>query len=89
MRNLKEVVDFENRMTRLFGKGPQIDLDNITQDVANALFERLDCNLSPEVLTCDGERSKAEIRKNFKLYTAAIAELRALGFEPTKQMYNF
>ena len=87
MKNLKAFVEMENRVAYMFG-GTVIDLDNLTQDVVERMFQRLDSNLSPEVLACDGERPISKQRKYYKLYTGAILELKKMGYFPTETMYN-
>ena len=88
MKNLRTVINTENSLQALFGQGEPIDIDNLDQKDADLLFQRLDSNLSPEVLTCDGERPVSQQRTLYKQYTHAIAELKALGFQPSAAMYN-
>jgi hypothetical protein len=42
---------------------------------------RLSSSLSPESLTCDGERKPAQVRARSKMLNKAKAELEALGVE--------
>ena len=75
MQNLQQYVDQKNRWETLLGH-PALDL-NVAQDrvrIANAI----DCDLSPENLTCDGEASISQIRSRARLLNAAARELRAL-----------
>jgi hypothetical protein len=78
MQNLQQYVDQKNRWETLFGH-PALDL-NVAQDrqrIANAI----DCDLSPENLSCDGELSIAQIRARYQTLTKAADELKAL--DPT------
>jgi len=85
--SLKKFVEQENTMSRIFNQ-PLIDLSKLNQTSVDALFQRLDSNLSPENLTCDGELPRAKVQQRYKLYTAAIADLKKLGFKPTVEMYS-
>jgi len=78
MQNLQQYVDQKNAWETLFGH-PALDL-NVAQDrvrIANAI----DCDLSPENLSCDGELSIAQIRARYQTLTKAADELKAL--DPT------
>ena len=81
MRNLKKDVESINLMSKLFGVA-EIDVHNIDAEEAQRLFEKIDCDLSPENLCCDGELSRAHWRRNNKLLRGAAAELKKLGFAP-------
>jgi len=85
--SLKAFVAQENKFNAIFGM-EQVDLKTLDQASANKLFQRLDSNLSPEALTCDGERSRAQVQKFYKMYTAAIADLMKMGYKPTEKMYS-
>jgi hypothetical protein len=78
MQNLQQYVDQKNAWETLFGH-PALDL-NVAQDrvrIANAI----DCDLSPENLSCDGELSIAQVRARYQTLTKAADELKAL--DPT------
>jgi Holliday junction resolvasome RuvABC DNA-binding subunit len=85
--SLKTLVEQHNRMDRLFGGKDQW---STTPDakMAQAMFRRLDSNLSPEVVYQDGERRGAAAQKFSKAQHEAIKDLKALGFAPVEQMYN-
>jgi hypothetical protein len=75
MKNIQAYVDQKNRWETLFGH-PALDL-NVAQDrvrIANAI----DCDLSPENLSCDGEISIAQVRARYQTLTKAADELKAL-----------
>ena len=88
MKNLTEYVERLNAMNRIF-KRPTIDLDNLTDDMAQDIFNSLDGDLSPENLHCDGEISAAQARKKAKLFYAAANELMALGFRSNEKWSEF
>lgn len=85
--SLAKFIEQENRMRKFF-KQPEYDVNNIDQAAAQELFQKLDSNLSPENLACDGERPRAQQIVLGKLYRAAWTELRAKGFTPAGYVYN-
>ena len=89
MKSLQNVIDGENRIARYINpKAAQLEALQLSGAQAQALFQRLDCNLSPEHLHADGERSRAAAAKLAKTYTKAWAELKSLGFVPQGDFYN-
>ena len=52
MKNLTAYVDHKNFMQKLFGK-PSYSLSNPAD--LKRLMDSIECDLSPENLTCDGE----------------------------------
>ena len=87
MKNLTAYVEMENRFAKIWGE-PEINVTELDDTVAQRLFQKLDCQLSPENISCDGELPRAEVNRRFKLYTGAIADLKKMGFVPAEQMYN-
>jgi hypothetical protein len=85
--SLRALVEQHNRMDALFGGG---DTWSMTPDakMAQEMFQRLDSNLSPEVVYQDGERRGAAAQRYAAQQHAAIKELKALGFTPIGQMYS-
>lgn len=86
--SLAKFIEQQNRMAKFF-KTPEININTITDEQAQAMFKRLDSYMSPEVLHCDGERSAAEARKFAALYTQAFKDLKAKGFTPKVTLYTF
>lgn len=75
MKNIKQYVDQKNAWETLFGhKG--LDLNNPAdrQRIANSI----DCDLSPENLTCDGEMSRSAVQQRYTFLTKAAKELKAM-----------
>lgn len=87
LKNLSKVVDEMNFMCDYF-KTPAIDVNKLTDADAQKIWNRLDSNLSPENLTCDGELRGAAVTRRYKLYTAAQAELKSLGLKFNERSYN-
>jgi hypothetical protein len=53
------------------------------------IAESIDCDLSPENLTCDGEISRAEVNRRYRNLTAAAQELIKLDPTVAQYMYGF
>jgi hypothetical protein len=83
MKNLQQYVDQSNAWGKIFGQTP-LDINDPSdrQKIAN----KLDSDLSPENLTCDGELGMAQIRSKAKLLNAAVRELKAL--DPSINFYE-
>lgn len=73
MKNLQAYVDRKNSWGKLFGSKPLV-IGRDNQKIADSL----DADLSPENISCDGERPASEVRKLYKFYIAAAQELRLL-----------
>lgn len=86
--SLKKLVDAHNRTDMAFFGGK--DQWSVTPDakMAQDMFSRLDSNLSPEVIYQDGERRGAKAQAFKAEQLKALEELKALGFSPTREMYN-
>lgn len=81
MRNLQAYVDRKNSWGKLFGSEPLV-IGRDNQKIADSL----DADLSPENISCDGERPASEVRKLYKFYSAAAQELRQL--DATVEMWE-
>jgi hypothetical protein len=81
MKNLRKYVEQANWFRSLFDKLPLIDVANIDETTAAYLFKRLECDLSPENLTCDGEFRGAKLRAKAAMLHGAKADLLKLGFK--------
>lgn len=82
--SLEQYVEEANSWNKIFGKGPY-DLNSAKdrQDLAN----KIDSELSPENLTCDGELSPGQVRVRYKRLAQAADELKAL--DPTVTFYEY
>ena len=81
MKNLQAYVDRKNSWSKLFGEKPLV-IGKDNQKIADAL----DCDMSPENISCDGERPLSQVRQLRAFYTAAGREL--LRLDPTVKMYE-
>ncbi len=86
--NLKKYLERMNRWSRFTGS-ETIDLKKMDDEMAQSIFNWLDGDLSPENLHCDGEITKAEANRKYRLFTKAGAELKAMGYRPKDRWSEF
>jgi hypothetical protein len=82
MKALQAYVDRKNKWGNLFGSKPLV-IGKDNQKIADSL----DCDLSPENLTCDGELSRAQVQAKYRQLTLAARELQALDL--SVKFYEF
>ena len=75
MQNITHYVERKNTMAKLF-KQSAVSLDSAADRAR--LADSIECDLSPENLTCDGELPRAMVIKRAKYLNACLKELRAL-----------
>ena len=81
---LENYVDGMNRWGKLFGNKP---LSLLNAKDRQRIAERIDADLSPENLTCDGELPRAEVQRRFQMLTRAAQELKSI--DPAVTFYEF
>ena len=81
MRALQEYVNKKNSWNKLFGTKPMV-IGEDNQRIADAL----DADMSPENITCDGERPASQVRELYAFYTKVARELRAV--DSTVKLYE-
>jgi hypothetical protein len=81
-RNLQQVIDHANFTATIFG-GTVYDINALTQADVDQLCDKINSQLSPENLTCDGELSRAQVQARFNQLTGAVKELHRMGFTVT------
>ena len=81
---LQEFVDRQNAMARAF-RSSEFSLD--TAEGRQHIAESIDCALSPENLTCDGELSRGMVQAKHRSLTRAAQQL--LKLDPTVKFYEF
>jgi hypothetical protein len=72
---LKQYLDRANTLGKLFGE-KEYDLNSAAD--RRRLAEKLDCDLSPENLSCDGELRGEALKRKYTLLTRALKQLEAL-----------
>jgi hypothetical protein len=84
MKELNEFVARENKWSSIFGNKP-LSLSNASDRAKIA--SSIDCALSPENLSCDGEISAAEANRKFRFLTKAAEQLMKL--DPSVKIYEY
>lgn len=84
MKKLQKFVDEKNHWNSFF-KGEQYEI--VTAEGRQRIADMIDCALSPENLTCDGEISRAEVARRYKELTTAARELKKL--DPNVTFYEY
>ena len=81
---LKQYIDRANTFGKLFGE-KEFDLNNVVD--RRRLADKLDCDLSPENLTCDGELSPTEVNRRYKELMTAAKQLKK--YDPLVTFYEY
>ena len=93
MQNITHYVERKNTMAKLFGNTaarrgfplPVLSLDSAADRAS--LADSIECDLSPENLTCDGELPRSVVHSRYKALTAAAFELKRL--DPSVKFYEY
>jgi len=90
MKALTAFIDQKNRYASLF-KGQRIEPLYEIQTAAGRkrVAEMIDCALSPENLSCDGELPRAEVNRRYRELTNAARDLIKLDPSMAQHMYEF
>ena len=83
MKELNEIVERENRWAKAVGN--KLLSLNSAADRAK-IAQSIDCALSPENLSCDGELTRAQVNAKFKFLTKAGNQLKQL--DPSVEIYE-
>jgi hypothetical protein len=88
MKALQTYVDNKNKYASLF-RGQRIEplYEIDTKAGRQRVADMIDCELSPENLSCDGELSRSQIDARYRVLTAAAKCLVKL--DPSVRMYEF
>ena len=81
---LEQFVEQENRFRVMFKQKP---LSLLNAADRQAIAENIDCKLSPENLSCDGELPRAEVNRRYRFLTRCAQEL--LSIDPSVKIYEF
>ena len=84
MKALQAYIDRKNQWNAIF-KGEQFEIK--TAAGRQRLADNIDCELSPENLSCDGELSIAQARRRYLELSRAAQQL--LQLDPTVKFYEF
>ena len=75
MTSLIEYVEGRNRIRAMFKQRP-LSLDSAKD--RQQLADDIDCSLSPENLTCDGELSRSMVERKYRMLTKVARQLKAI-----------
>ena len=84
MKELNAYVDQKNRWNAIF-KGAQLNLSKAAD--RQKIADMIDCDLSPENLSCDGELSAHQVQQKYNFLTRCAREL--LSIDPSVKMYEY
>jgi hypothetical protein len=82
---LEQYVDGINRWGKLFGNKP---LSLLNAADRQKIADRIDADLSPENLTCDGELPRSQVQARYKMLTRCAQELKSIDPAVTFYEYN-
>lgn len=85
MKALEKFVFDYNKFDVQFFKAKPLDLNKKAD--RQRIAEMIDCKLSPENLSCDGELSRAQVQKRYTALTNAARDLKKL--DPTVKFYEY
>ena len=84
MKALQAYIDRKNQWNAIFN-GEQFEIK--TAAGRQRLAQNIDCELSPENLSCDGELSATQTRHRYLELTRVAQQLTAL--DPSVKIYEF
>jgi hypothetical protein len=85
MKELNEFVARENQWSSLFKGHTLVEIK--TAAGRQRVADRIDCALSPENISCDGELPRAEVQRRYRFLNKCAAQLLAL--DPNVKFYEF
>lgn len=77
MKALAKYIEDHNRFAAFFRQAP-IHLEFMTRGAKKELEQRIECELSPENLCCDGEASPAYVRQRGTFLRQVQHELQSV-----------
>lgn len=78
MNQLDHYIARQNQLKKHFGE-PAMNPNNLTKDDVRSLRLSLECDLSPENLSCDGELPASKVRQRGQSLRAALEILNDLS----------
>jgi hypothetical protein len=90
MKALQTYIDRQNKYQALFrGQRTEPLYEIQTAAGRKRVADMIDCALSPENLSCDGELSRTETNRRYRELTAAAKDLIRLDPTMAQHMYEF
>ena len=87
MKALQAYIDRQNKWNAMFGNHTPYEI--ATAAGRKRVAEVIDCALSPENLSCDGELSRTEVNRRYRELTGAARDLVKLDPTVAQYMYEF
>ena len=88
MKALQAYIDRQNKYQALFrGQRTEPLYEIQTAAGRKRVAEMIDCALSPENLSCDGELSRTEVNRRYKELMTAAKQLKK--FDPEVTFYEY
>lgn len=88
MKHLAKYIAQQNQFASFFPTSRVFDAKKLTTEDKQFLLDKLEGDLSPENLCCDGELRGAKLRTKAIMLNGAKAELEAMGFKVTPFVYG-
>ena len=90
MKALQNYIDNKNKYMALF-RGQRTESLYEVQTAAGRkrVAESIDCELSPENLSCDGELPRSQVQARYRALTGAARDLIKLDPSVAQFMYEF
>ena len=90
MKALTAYIDRQNKYQALFRGQRTEPLYEVTTAAGRLrVAKMIDCALSPENLSCDGELPRGEVNRRYRELTAAAKDLIRLDPAMSQHMYEF
>ena len=86
MKALEAYIDRQNQWNSMF-RGKVETFEIATPAGRQRLADVIDCALSPENLSCDGELSRTETNRRYRELTTVARQL--IQLDPSVKMYEF
>lgn len=84
IKTLEQYVKQRNQIRALFKQQP-LSLGNAKD--RQQLADDIDCSLSPENLTCDGELPSSVVQQKYRMLTRCAQQLKSI--DPNVKFYEF
>ena len=88
MKALNALIKQENDWSSMFN-GKFVAYEVATAQGRERVAKMIDCKLSPENLSCDGELPMTQVRARYRALTSAAQDLVRLDPSMTQFMYEF
>ena len=84
MKELKDYVARKNAFAKIWDE-KELDLNDPTD--RQLIAQELDCDLSPENLSCDGELPRSQVQARYRALSRAAGQL--LKLDPSVTIYEY